>query len=172
MELVPAGTSAQASGGETSLPLHVNLVGIRPPGSNAVLLSSIPGGASGAGSTALSPPPPQPTMRSRRPTIQQRATGRAYCRGWDESGRTKDLCARMRLMSRGPTLAAFVDEWWALYAEPNLEPATRRTYRSARTPSRPRGAQDRRASRRCLSYPADVASARPRPLSSAGRALP
>ena len=36
----------------------------------------------------------------------------------------------MRMIGqRGPRLAAFVDEWWALYAEPNLEPATLRTYR-------------------------------------------
>jgi integrase len=36
----------------------------------------------------------------------------------------------MRLIrSRGPTLGAFVDEWWALYALPNLERATLRTYR-------------------------------------------
>jgi integrase len=36
----------------------------------------------------------------------------------------------MRIIGqRGPRLAAFVDEWWALYAEPNLEPATLRTYR-------------------------------------------
>ncbi len=36
----------------------------------------------------------------------------------------------MRLIGRrGPTLAAFVEEWWALYADPQLEPATLRTYR-------------------------------------------
>jgi hypothetical protein len=36
----------------------------------------------------------------------------------------------MRIIGqRGPRLAASVDEWWALYAEPNLEPATLRTYR-------------------------------------------
>jgi integrase len=36
----------------------------------------------------------------------------------------------MRLIGRrGPTLAAFVEEWWVLYAEPQLEPATLRTYR-------------------------------------------
>jgi integrase len=35
---------------------------------------------------------------------------------------------RVRLR-RGPTLSSFVEEWWALYAEPNLEPATLRTYR-------------------------------------------
>lgn len=36
----------------------------------------------------------------------------------------------MRLISRrGPTLSAFVEQWWALYAEPNLEQATLRTYR-------------------------------------------
>ena len=36
----------------------------------------------------------------------------------------------MRLIGRrGPRLAAFVDEWWALYAEPNLERATLRIYR-------------------------------------------
>lgn len=36
----------------------------------------------------------------------------------------------MRLIRRrGPTLSAFVEEWWALYAEPNLEHATTRTYR-------------------------------------------
>jgi hypothetical protein len=33
------------------------------------------------------------------------------------------------MLRRGPTLAAFVDEWWALYAEPNLEQATLRMYR-------------------------------------------
>ena len=32
MEFVPAGTSAQASGGEISLPLHVYFVGILPAG--------------------------------------------------------------------------------------------------------------------------------------------
>ena len=36
----------------------------------------------------------------------------------------------MRLLPRrGPTLSAFVEEWWALYAEPNLERATLRIYR-------------------------------------------
>jgi integrase len=36
----------------------------------------------------------------------------------------------MRLIHRrGPTLAAFVDQWSALYAEPNVEQATLRTYR-------------------------------------------
>jgi integrase len=36
----------------------------------------------------------------------------------------------MRIIGqRGPRLAAFVEEWWGLYAEPNLEPATLRTYR-------------------------------------------
>ena len=36
----------------------------------------------------------------------------------------------MRLIGhREPRLAAFVEEWWALYAVPNLEPATLRTYR-------------------------------------------
>jgi hypothetical protein len=36
----------------------------------------------------------------------------------------------MRLIGqRGPQLAAFVDEWWPLYAERDLEPATLLTYR-------------------------------------------
>jgi hypothetical protein len=33
------------------------------------------------------------------------------------------------MQRHGPTLATFVDEWWALYAEPNLERATLRKYR-------------------------------------------
>jgi hypothetical protein len=30
---------------------------------------------------------------------------------------------------RGSTVAAFVDEWWKLYAEPNLERSTLTMYR-------------------------------------------
>jgi hypothetical protein len=32
------------------------------------------------------------------------------------------------LRRRGETLASFVDEWWSLYAEPNLERSTLRVY--------------------------------------------
>jgi integrase len=32
---------------------------------------------------------------------------------------------------RGPTLSAFVEEWWALYAEPNLQRSTLQVYRWA-----------------------------------------
>lgn len=36
----------------------------------------------------------------------------------------------MRLITRrGPTLSEFVDEWWVLYAQPNLERATLQVYR-------------------------------------------
>jgi hypothetical protein len=53
---------------------------------------------------------------------------------------------------RGPRLAAFVDEWWALYAERQLEPATLRTCRWVWEQHAP-GSRDRgRARRRSVDF--------------------
>ena len=99
--------------------------GIAAPAANAGLDSAIVSGALGAGPVTVSPPQADASRRARRGTARRRGTVASVARGEMRHVRLH------RSERNGRQRLDFVEEWWILYAEPNLERSTLAVYRWA-----------------------------------------